>query len=101
SRACGADDFRHRHRPRSGGTFRGWRSEEHTSELQSPCNLVCRLLLEKKKKKKKLITLIYIKNNPHHSDILHTIHNRRLAFDYAIPTSVHVTPCLIDSQTVV
>src|SRR5256885_10660077 len=31
-------------------TFR--RSEEHTSELQSPCNLVCRLLLEKKKKKK-------------------------------------------------
>src|SRR5256885_2581733 len=29
----------------------GGRSEEHTSELQSPCNLVCRLLLEKKKKK--------------------------------------------------
>src|ERR1022692_4756593 len=28
------------------------RSEEHTSELQSPCNLVCRLLHEKKKKKK-------------------------------------------------
>src|SRR2546426_10759981 len=31
----------------------GARSEEHTSELQSPCNLVCRLLLEKKKKKVK------------------------------------------------
>src|SRR2546426_9899621 len=30
------------------------RSEEHTSELQSPCNLVCRLLLEKKKKKYKI-----------------------------------------------
>src|SRR5256885_6349951 len=30
--------------------FRCRRSEEHTSELQSPCNLVCRLLLEKKKK---------------------------------------------------
>src|SRR2546426_7057853 len=30
--------------------FEGQRSEEHTSELQSPCNLVCRLLLEKKKK---------------------------------------------------
>src|SRR2546426_3457964 len=28
----------------------GHRSEEHTSELQSPCNLVCRLLLEKKKR---------------------------------------------------
>src|SRR5688500_19534960 len=30
------------------------RSEEHTSELQSPCNLVCRLLLEKKKKDKRI-----------------------------------------------
>src|SRR3989454_2881063 len=35
------------------------RSEEHTSELQSPCNLVCRLLLEKKKKKKKQYTVTY------------------------------------------
>src|SRR2546426_9177817 len=33
------------------------RSEEHTSELQSPCNLVCRLLLEKKKKKNKKKTM--------------------------------------------
>src|SRR5256885_12759836 len=31
------------------GNKDAWRSEEHTSELQSPCNLVCRLLLEKKK----------------------------------------------------
>src|SRR2546426_8997987 len=31
------------------GATRRWRSEEHTSELQSPGNLVCRLLLEKKK----------------------------------------------------
>src|SRR5256885_12812228 len=30
-------------------SFQADRSEEHTSELQSPCNLVCRLLLEKKK----------------------------------------------------
>src|SRR5256885_4327990 len=29
--------------------YEAFRSEEHTSELQSPCNLVCRLLLEKKK----------------------------------------------------
>src|SRR2546426_6033656 len=36
--------------PASGSTCR---SEEHTSELQSPCNLVCRLLLEKKKKNKR------------------------------------------------
>src|SRR3989454_7940380 len=33
------------------------RSEEHTSELQSPCNLVCRLLLEKKKKYSSLQSL--------------------------------------------
>src|SRR5256885_10875540 len=39
----------------AGSPWPGWtrlptgRSEEHTSELQSPCNLVCRLLLEKKK----------------------------------------------------
>src|SRR5256885_12867551 len=32
-------------------TGRDGRSEEHTSELQSPCNIVCRLLLEKKKRK--------------------------------------------------
>src|SRR2546426_4388028 len=36
------------------------RSEEHTSELQSPCNLVCRLLLEKKKKKKSSSTMKHL-----------------------------------------
>src|SRR5256885_16032056 len=35
------------------------RSEEHTSELQSPCNLVCRLLLEKKKKNKSYLKLCH------------------------------------------
>src|SRR5256885_11266164 len=35
------------------------RSEEHTSELQSPCNLVCRLLLEKKKKTNLLTAACY------------------------------------------
>src|SRR5688500_19121691 len=33
------------------------RSEEHTSELQSPCNLVCRLLLEKKKEDMSYVSL--------------------------------------------
>src|SRR5256885_10297938 len=37
------------------------RSEEHTSELQSPCNLVCRLLLEKKKRRSR--TLVSCVNN--------------------------------------
>src|SRR2546426_8390852 len=43
-----------------------FRSEEHTSELQSPCNLVCRLLLEKKKK------------NTTHLDIVRTTPIQRL-----------------------
>src|SRR5215467_3471788 len=41
------------------GYFLRRRSEEHTSELQSPCNLVCRLLLEKKKKIKPNASLKY------------------------------------------
>src|SRR5256885_6995513 len=51
--------LRHRRRP---GAIR-IRSEEHTSELQSPCNLVCRLLLEKKKKNKYII--LYTTLRPH------------------------------------
>src|SRR5256885_6237173 len=52
-----AGRLRQRQRPDLGGRAaraahaRRGRSEEHTSELQSPCNLVCRLLLEKKKKR--------------------------------------------------
>src|SRR2546426_9094884 len=49
--ACPSVDPHHRG-SREAVTWRSVRvrSEEHTSELQSPCNLVCRLLLEKKKK---------------------------------------------------
>src|SRR5688572_31331746 len=54
-RGCGAGEERTpRAAPRTAGRARpGRRSEEHTSELQSQSNLVCRLLLEKKKKQKK------------------------------------------------
>src|SRR3989454_4341205 len=45
------------------------RSEEHTSELQSPCNLVCRLLLEKKKKNTYHIT-ITLKLKPRHHQLV-------------------------------
>src|SRR5256885_13063951 len=50
--AAKADGQWHR-KQTADGVFSGdaARSEEHTSELQSPCNLVCRLLLEKKKNK--------------------------------------------------
>src|SRR2546426_3541027 len=48
------------------------RSEEHTSELQSPCNLVCRLLLEKKKKKDYLTHFdIHTSNKPSHTTLKH------------------------------
>src|SRR6266853_5589770 len=52
---------------------RSRRSEEHTSELQSQSNLVCRLLLEKKKKKKiinLLVTLNRIYNTRHDTNTL-------------------------------
>src|SRR2546427_6746861 len=47
-------------RARAGGSRHGARSEEHTSELQSQSNLVCRLLLEKKKKNTDQITILII-----------------------------------------
>src|SRR5438477_9398602 len=49
-----------------GGRGGAARSEEHTSELQSHVNLVCRLLLEKKKKKKKTKTLEKTEKIPVH-----------------------------------
>src|SRR5256885_12723406 len=52
------------------------RSEEHTSELQSPCNLVCRLLLEKKKK-----------NSDHRRCV--TIHKLPIV---NLPVSLHQSP---------
>src|SRR5256885_12617948 len=54
-------DRRISRRPRSAAESLLQRSEEHTSELQSPCNLVCRLLLEKKKKKQH----VCIRSNNH------------------------------------
>src|SRR2546430_17012592 len=46
-----AQNSRQKRRSERADDSRGFRSEEHTSELQSQSNLVCRLLLEKKKKK--------------------------------------------------
>src|SRR5256885_6491500 len=55
------------HRPTPDGLHRK-RSEEHTSELQSPCNIVCRLLLEKKKTTHALDRLCLLKNAPQDSN---------------------------------
>src|SRR5256885_13329367 len=49
------------------------RSEEHTSELQSPCNLVCRLLLEKKNKDKAEIDLVYTHTQHQQHDTPHIV----------------------------
>src|SRR5256885_4931028 len=51
------------------------RSEEHTSELQSPCNLVCRLLLEKKKKKQNIHLDPRVAHHAHYS-LLSFLHRR-------------------------
>src|SRR5256885_8941688 len=48
------------------------RSEEHTSELQSPCNLVCRLLLEKKKK---ITSTIRTATTVHSAETRHSSHS--------------------------
>src|SRR5256885_12197719 len=64
--APGVEHHEHRVEPALGplhGLYHGVRdvvvrSEEHTSELQSPCNLVCRLLLEKKKQTRAIYTLV-------------------------------------------
>src|SRR5256885_6867651 len=58
------------------------RSEEHTSELQSPCNLVCRLLLEKKK----------TSYSPSSKQIQVTA-----GLDAASPLYTHITPVLTTS----
>src|SRR5689334_24144065 len=52
-----------------------WRSEEHTSELQSQFHLVCRLLLEKKKKKKERSQ--YVIQHDHSHFILVLLRHRR------------------------
>src|SRR5256885_13050056 len=54
------------------------RSEEHTSELQSPCNLVCRLLLEKKKKHiaNGIATTEWLVETPRHATILSQVLRR-------------------------
>src|SRR5207249_8007712 len=89
----------HRHR-RSPSRTRSKRSEEHTSELQSRFDLVCRLLLEKKKKNKKKIkqakkqnaynieficsqitTLVYCVHLEKHNETIHTNNRHNLRHD--------------------
>src|SRR5256885_1357963 len=57
------------------------RSEEHTSELQSPCNLVCRLLLEKKKKR----------INPNSASLMNTLCSSSHLFTHSVHHSLDTT----------
>src|SRR2546430_9011202 len=62
--------------PISIDVFTQKRSEEHTSELQSQSNLVCRLLLEKKKKNKNLRSLLYTHYIQHYHICIPLYHYR-------------------------
>src|SRR5256885_447373 len=66
----------------------GRRSEEHTSELQSPCNLVCRLLLEKKKNKP--IIHYYVQNIKH---VLFILTDDDLTFDCTVAFEICYMLC--------
>src|SRR5256885_6578871 len=61
------------------------RSEEHTSELQSPCNLVCRLLLEKKKKNNHLIAICDIRSCEQQAIERYRCYHRQ---SFVVPASV-------------
>src|SRR5256885_6098067 len=79
--------------------FDAYRSEEHTSELQSPCNLVCRLLLEKKKQHSRRIPYHHhpavrydqdcVEAGCRHASHVHTSH-----FNTARPIMIGRTPPL-------
>src|SRR5256885_6608900 len=67
------------------------RSEEHTSELQSPCNLVCRLLLEKKKPRTP------VRRTTHHARLRRTTHEGRETWTRCSTTCVTPpAPCCVD-----
>src|SRR5256885_8529183 len=86
--------------PASGGAPALRRSEEHTSELQSPCNLVCRLLLEKKKKihptqSRQLLHVLQPLSESHHPPT--TLHVFRLQTP-AIGIHLSSLPILLQPQ---
>src|SRR5256885_9470691 len=69
------------------------RSEEHTSELQSPCNLVCRLLLEKKKLTSDLILRTHVNFTP-------TYDNRyELGVLYHHTILISLSPCVAQTSS--
>src|SRR5256886_13108184 len=66
--------------PRPPAVRGGSRSEEHTSELQSQSNLVCRLLLEKKKNENKTHTILHSDTDVRAMIIAHNEHSNSISF---------------------
>src|SRR6266581_2715751 len=82
-RSCRAKCSRHRPTPSPRGTWRErWqpRSEEHTSELQSPVHLVCRLLLAKKTRRAQLRIVAALGQAPGEGDRPRQVAVRRFFF---------------------
>src|SRR5262245_62962598 len=70
----------------------GFRSEEHTSELQSLRHLVCRLLLEKKKKKKNKQNVVQRKTQTKNNNIHHENNPRQSPTSAPVRTGRHSAP---------
>src|SRR5256885_8551083 len=76
------------------------RSEEHTSELQSPCNLVCRLLLEKKTKHRAFFRYNLANtrlSEPCTTPALDTVDSRTRAQNYTGSITSKLTPTLLNA----
>src|SRR5256885_3386981 len=73
-----------------------YRSEEHTSELQSPCNLVCRLLLEKKKQTHRHLSR-YIIQTIHFNIMINIIHLYDLCYTPHYLDLILVSSCYYTS----
>src|SRR5256885_8714689 len=83
--------------PRAEAMLERERSEEHTSELQSPCNLVCRLLLEKKKVYVNRLVIDYFNlclQNRHMARLLHYSGKRNCDEHLAVAALAHM-PLLV------
>src|SRR5256885_1748920 len=84
-----------------------FRSEEHTSELQSPCNLVCRLLLEKKNNSHKTVSAVrddFVSVTEPVIAVLATCYNVLTELDInnhiEHRTALYVTSCLENDKTI-
>src|SRR5438552_9865148 len=82
--------------PRSAKRRGDFRSEDHTSELQSPDHLVCRLLLEKKKKKKKKNNRITKKKKNNIMKLTYKPNNRTITMSLTNITYISNSSCCIE-----